>query len=207
MRKSLLQPIPELKLASKLLDAAAESIILGRLDLAAHLIIDSDMPEILDYMIKIIGPLSMDVHRQIKRPKSIPKEERDPKRMPSLSIQYEIFNRDGWHCRFCNTPVISRKSRNMLVKLFPNETRWNNKEYERHSALNSMAVSLDHVEPHSRGGKNELTNFVTACYCCQFGRGEWTLQESELIDPRDHPPIVGSWDGLSRLEKIKLPNE
>ncbi|WP_425342692.1 HNH endonuclease [Piscinibacter koreensis] len=62
-----------------------------------------------------------------------------------------------------------------------------------------MAASLDHVVPHSRGGTHELSNLVTACYCCQFGRGEWTLAESELADPRHREPIVDGWDGLDRL--------
>ena len=200
MRRSLLQPIPELKLASKLLDAAADALIFGHLELASNLIAGSDIEEIMDYTIRIIGPLSKEVHRQTHRPKPLPKDQRDPTRMPTQSVQYEIFNRDGWRCRFCGTPVISRKARSVLVSTFPAETQWKNKEYDRHSALYSMAVSLDHVEPHSRGGKNEIGNFVTACYCCQFGRGEWTLEESELLDPRDFDPIVDTWDGLSRLE-------
>ncbi len=62
-----------------------------------------------------------------------------------------------------------------------------------------MASSLDHVVPHGRGGKNEDSNFVTACYCCQFGRGEWTLEEAELEDPRLREPVRDGWDGLSRL--------
>jgi len=28
-----------------------------------------------------------------------------------------------------------------------------------------------------------MSNFVTACYCCQFGRGEWTLEEIEIENP------------------------
>lgn len=203
MRRSLLKPPYEFILAAKLLDAASEALLCGKLDLASKLIVESDFSELKDYLIRMVGPLTLEVHRQTKRPKPMPKELRDPKRMPTASLQYEIFARDGWKCRFCGIPVISRKARNILVGLFPEETRWRSKEYDRHPALNSMAVSLDHVEPHSRGGKNEKSNFVTACYCCQFGRGEWTLEESELADPRDYLPIVDSWDGLARIENLK----
>nr|WP_308602587.1 hypothetical protein [Massilia sp. Dwa41.01b] len=40
---------------------------------------------------------------------------------------------------------------------------------------------------------------TTACYYCQFGRGEWTLEEAELDDPRHGAAVVDGWDGLVRL--------
>jgi hypothetical protein len=45
---------------------------------------------------------------------------------------------------------------------------------------------------------------VTACYCCKLGRGQWRLEESELIDPRGLEPVVDMSDGLIRLDKVKL---
>lgn len=204
MRRSLLEPIPELGIAAKLLDVAVDASLNNLPGLAASSIKSADMLAIREYTIKIVGPLTREVHRQVKRPKPIPKEQRDPRRMPAASVQEEIFQRDGWHCRFCGVPVISRKARKVLVNLFPVEAHWGKREYERHAALYSMAVSLDHVHPHSRGGKNEIENFVTACYCCQFGRGEWTLEEAELTDPRGFPPVANSWDGLARIENSKI---
>lgn len=203
MRKSFLIPIPELNLAAKLLDVAVDSLMLGKEKLAASQIAAADFPEIMDYTIQIVGPLSEQVHRQTKLPKVLPKSERNFTRMPPAKIQEEIFNRDGWRCRFCGVKVISRKARKLLLEEFKIETHWSNKEFERHSALYSLAVSLDHVVPHSRGGSNKIENFVTACYCCQFGRGQWTLEESEILDPRDSTPVIDSWDGLSRLHAWK----
>jgi 5-methylcytosine-specific restriction endonuclease McrA len=205
MRRSLLEPIPEFELAAKLLDATVDAIHLGRTELGAQLVACADFQEIMVYTKRIVGKLSKEVHRQTRRPKVLPKAERVVIRMPTEKIQEDIFERDGWRCRFCGVKVISKKARSILVKLFPNETHWGPKEFARHSALYSMAVSLDHVEPHSRGGTNELTNLVTACYCCQFGRGEWTLNESELLDPRNYVPIVDEWDGLTRLESLLVP--
>lgn len=202
MRRSLLKPIQELHLAAKLLDAAADSLMQGRRAVAAQLIVFADYPEIMEYSRRILGKLSEEVHRQTRRPIVLSKEDRHPTRMPTQKAQEEIFIRDGWRCRFCGIKVISKKSRSILVKEFPDETHWGPKEFERHSALYSMAVSLDHVEPHSRGGPNETSNFVTACYCCQFGRGEWTIEESELLDPRTFKPISDEWDGLSRLHEF-----
>ena len=199
MRLSLLVPIPEFEVAAKLLDAAVEALMHSRKELARDLIVSADIPEINQYAISVVGKLSIEVHRQIKRPKCLPKEQRDATRMPSPSKEQAIFVRDNWHCRFCGVKVISKPARSILTKTFPDETRWIGGEFQRHYALYAMASSLDHVEPHGRGGKNEDSNFVTACYCCQFGRGEWTLEEMGLLDPRDRPPIVDSWDGLSRL--------
>lgn len=203
MRRSLLNPIPELALAAKLLDAAAESVLHGRTKTAARLIKDADIPEIMEYTVRIVGKLSPEVHRQTHLLAVLSKSEREPARMPNAQTEREIFERDGWRCRFCETKVISRKARTTLITMFPSETHWGKKEFERHPALYSMAVSLDHVVPHSRGGTNDLSNFVTACYCCQVGRGQWTLEESELVDPRRFRPIVDNWDGLSRIEEFR----
>ena len=204
MRRCLLEPIPEFDLAAKLLDGAAEALLQGNLELAAQLTAQSDFDEIREQAIRIVGKLSDEVHRQTKRPKTLPKEFRDPTRMPAQLRQYSIFARDGWRCRFCGVKVVSKKARKLLVDCFPVETHWIGPEFERHAALYAMAVSLDHVVPHSQGGKNDDSNFVTACYCCQFGRGEWALAEAELIDPRERDPVVDEWDGLSRLDGVVI---
>jgi hypothetical protein len=199
MRRSLRDPIPELELAAKLLDAAVEAIFSEKAELGAKLIAAADLPEIRDYAISILGKMRVDVHRQVKRPKCLPVSERDPTRMPSKAEQDAIFARDGWRCRFCGTKVICKSARFALTKFFPIEAHWPSAEFQRHAALYALASSLDHVEPHGRGGKNDSANFVTACYCCQFGRGEWTLAEVELENPRDRNPMVDGWDGLTRL--------
>ena len=83
-------------------------------------------------------------------------------------------------------------------------TRWDCWETKRHAALYATAVSLDHVVPHSRGGDDDEANLLTVCFCCQHGRGQWLLDEMELYDPRERPPIVDSWDGLRRIEAYPL---
>jgi len=203
VRNSFLEPIAELDLAAKLLDAAADALMLGFRDLAALLIVRADRPEILSYTLRICSKLSEDVHCQTKLPRTLPREARAEARMPPKETQYSIFWRDGWRCRYCGTKVISRAARKNLITIFPEQTKWVAKEFQRHSALYAMAASLDHVVPHSRGGKNELSNFVTACYCCQFGRGQFTLEEVQFNDPLQHPPIVAGWDGLTRLDRYK----
>ena len=199
MRHSILTPIPELEEAALLLDAAANAIIAGKTHLAAALIRQADIPEIMVYAKRAVGPLSVDVHRVLRRPKCLPKAERDPLRMPSQREQRTIFSRDGWLCRFCGTKVICKLARSLITRVFAIESNWTSAEFQRHSALYALASSLDHVIPHGRGGKNEYENYVTSCYCCQFGRGEWTIEEAELEDPRSRAPLVNGWDGLARL--------
>lgn len=203
MRNSFLEPVAELDLAAKLLDAAADSLLIGDHSLAASLITHADRSEILRYTLRIVSGLSVEVHRRTRLVKPLPKEARDTVRMPSKETQYSIFWRDGWRCRYCGIKVISTAARKTLITIFPEQTKWVPKEFHRHSSLYAMAASLDHVVPHSRGGKNELSNFVTACYCCQFGRGNFTLEEVQFNDPLLRSPIVTGWDGLTRLEKFK----
>lgn len=135
MRRCLLAPIPEFQLAAELLDAAADALLQDNSELARKLIAKADYPAIMEHSIKIVGRLSTDVHRQVHRPETLPKPERYPDRMPTMAVQNEIFARDGWRCRFCRIKVISRKSRGVLIRLFPDETHWVSSEFKRHTAL------------------------------------------------------------------------
>ena len=201
MRNSFLDPVPELHLAATLLDACADLTLWGKRTLAASLLAAADRPEILSYTRRICSRLSLEVHRQTRLPKTLPVSERAPGRMPSAETQRSIFRRDGWRCRYCGIRVISRGARKFLIVTYPTEAKWGAKEFERHAALYSTAASLDHIVPHSRGGQNEISNFVTACYCCQFGRGQYLLSEVEFSNPLDRAPVQSDWDGLSRLER------
>ncbi len=205
MRYSLRKPIPELDLAAKLLDAAADALLSGRYELAKYLLDSANFPEIREYAISIVGKLSIEVHRQTKRPNGISNEQRDLIRMPSQKQQDAIFARDGWRCRFCGVKVVCKQARSRLTKIFRIEPHWTSLVSQRHSALYALASSLDHIVPHGRGGKNEQPNYVTACYCCQFGRGEFTLAEVELENPIARPPLVDNWDGLTRLREMEFP--
>jgi len=200
LRLCLLTPPPEFALAAKLLDAAADALLADRTELAASLVVASDLDEIREYVIRVVGKMSLEVHHTTKLPKSVPQVEQEKIRMPVRGKELEVFRRDGWRCRFCEAKVIDRTARNLLASTFSIESRWTSEEFQRHAALYAMAASLDHVVPHTRGGSNEDSNLVTACYCCQFGRGNLKLEEVELADPRERGPTEDrSWDGLSRL--------
>ena len=68
---------------------------------------------------------------------------------------------------------------------------------DRHGLTLAARASLDHVNPHSAGGGSDDDNLVTACWSCQFGRGNDTIERLDLSDPRQRPPIdvLPRWDG------------
>lgn len=197
MRNSFLYPIPELDMAINLLAEATDQLLDGDICAANAYIVEADIPIIWDYYHLIAGPTRPVIHWQSKMPVNcIPKHERTESRMPSTREERLIFIRDGWRCRFCQIRVISREARDILREHL--EIRWG-KDRECHTALLTLAVSLDHIVPHSRGGTNDPTNLVTACGPCQFGRNQWTLEEVGFNDPRERAPIVDEWDGLTRV--------
>ena len=99
----------------------------------------------MTYARRAVGPLSVDVHRIIKRPTCLPHGLRHTTRMPNVTAQRIIFKRDGWRCRFCGRKVICKEARAVIAKAFSIDAHWTRKEYQRHSALYTMASSLDHV--------------------------------------------------------------
>lgn len=200
MRQCLLRPTQAHADAADLLSSAADALLLNDLAEAKEALVMADLQAINEHVLQLVSKMTPEVHRLTTRPAPLPKADRHPKRMPPPSVEWRIYERDGWRCRFCEMRVISRRARQALIRAFPEETRWTFPEFERHYALYALASSLDHVVPHSRGGINDENNFVTACYGCQFGRGEWLIEEVEVEDPRSRSPLVDEWDGLVRLE-------
>lgn len=197
-RDCFLEPIPEMYHASELLSRAADEILKGNNSSAAKLITEADIPELEKHNQKIAAKQSVEIHRLREIPDT-PEKIKVKKRMPSYQIELSIYERDGWHCRFCQTRVISKESRKIFNKLFPQEARWGNKNIEKHRGLSILESSLDHLLPHNRGGDNSPENLVTACGPCQFGRGGWTIEEVGINNPFLRLPIINEWDGLRKL--------
>ena len=160
----------------------------------------SDLRGLRQFSYKVSGPISYEIHRQTRYPKFETAVNSDQFRMPGKAVQNEIFARDGWRCRYCGVRVISKDARNTFRKYFPIEARKGPTNEDNHFGLATLTGSIDHVLPYKRGGTNDMNNLVTACGPCQFGKGHWTLDEIELEDPRNYPPVVDGWDGLSRLK-------
>ena len=201
-RRCFLTPIPQLALAADLLAAAADRLLEGDVGSAKTLVAEADMPAIGAYTALVTGAIHVAVHWQSAMPIADAEAGRSAQRMPAPSEERAVYLRDGWRCRYCGTRVIDRGMRSRLHRCLPDAARWGARNADKHTALAALSASLDHVVPHSRGGTNASSNLVTACNACQFGRGQWTLEEVGFLDPRDFEPIQDSWDGLTRLHRL-----
>jgi len=201
-RRCFLTPIPQLSAAADLLASAADSLLVGDTASARQLVAEADMPVIAAYTSLVTGAVNPLVHWQSAMPSAGAESGRSAQRMPSSSVERAICVRDGWRCRYCGSRVIDRSMRARLHRCLPDVARWGARNVDKHSALAALSASLDHVVPHSRGGTNDEPNLVTACNACQFGRGQWTLDEVGFYDPREFPPTSDSWDGLTRLSRL-----
>ena len=82
-------------------------------------------------------------------------------------------------------PVIIRllkyiRHRTRLNK--PNRSRIYKRDgYECVYCGSKKQLTLDHVIPKSRGGRNEWTNLVTCCFKCNLKKGNKTPEEAKMI--------------------------
>jgi hypothetical protein len=72
----------------------------------------------------------------------------DKRRSISKSVRFDVFNRDGFKCRYCG------RSQN-----------------------DGAVLHLDHVLAVARGGSNDAVNLVTACADCNLGKSDKKLLE------------------------------
>lgn len=171
----------------------------GDMAAANAFLVDADVIELSDYVLRIIGKVDARVHRQSTTPPAsvlLPKSQQVG--MPSSSEQRRVFLRDSWHCRCCGIPVVAPEARRRLSAVH-SALRSGKRNHERHAGVFALMASLDHALPRSRGGSNDDDNLVTACWPCQFGRMDWTYDEVEMADPRihhSHPRLAG-WEGLT----------
>lgn len=210
LRSCLLAPIPELVTAIRFLDRAAKDIISGNLASARDFIIQANVPEVWQYARRVMGKYDDDIHRYRRSRPDMPPLSRSRRikvRMPSPAQTMDIYRRDGFHCRYCEMPVILPTARVVMMAIAPDALLWPAKDDEKHAAFYALTAVVDHLVPHARGGTNDPDNLVTSCQSCNYGKGNYLIAELDLMDPRERPPIVDAldgasdnpWDGLERL--------
>lgn len=116
-----------------------------------------------------------------------------------LDLEAQVFARDGWRCRYCATPVIVKPALLLAQSLFGDVFPLGRTNGTRHGVRLALSANLDHVEPWSAGGTSLDENLVTACWCCNFGKSNATLDQLRLNDPRTRPPVRSNWDGCTGL--------
>lgn len=118
-------------------------------------------------------------------------------RNASQKLQDQILQRDHYHCRYCGCRLIDRKVMQAFVdKLASPLLTRGRKNVEKHGVILATWPYIDHVVPHSLGGRTEADNLVSSCYSCNFGKDSYTCEEVGIANPLSRAPINDGWDGL-----------
>jgi hypothetical protein len=109
----------------------------------------------------------------------------------------QVFLRDAFVDRYSGRylvfPPVLRAISFALPKAFPYHPNW--KTGECHPAFWELAATVDHVEPVTLGGSNDIGNLVTTSMQRNMAKGNFTLGE---IGWTLHPPTGDkAWDGLT----------
>lgn len=107
-----------------------------------------------------------------------------------------IFIRDGFVDRYSGKRLIYPGTLRLLSLLMPVEfpAHQNWKMSESHIVYWELFPTIDHVNPDSRGGCNDDTNWVTTSMLRNNAKSAWTCEELEweLLPPGNFE----EWDGL-----------
>ena len=201
LRTCLINPPQAIFDAARYLDDAVTAHLAGKRTLACELIRLADIEAITEWVESLWGkggPFSRPFPVENLPPRVAPDQRFKP-RMPNKAGINALLARDGFHCRFCGIPLVRRETRSLIRKAYPDELRWGKDNPDKHTAFQAMALSLDHLLPHSRGGTNELSNMLVACGPCNCGRAELTLEQVRVAIPRPYDPTRSTWDGLERF--------
>lgn len=99
----------------------------------------------------------------------------------SKKTRFEVFKRDNFKCQYCGAEAPK------------------------------AVLHVDHINPVSKGGKNDLLNLITACEDCNSGKSDRLLsddsavakqraQMEELAERREQLEMMLRWrDGLAEL--------
>jgi len=109
----------------------------------------------------------------------------------------EVFIRDGFVDRYNGErllfPGTLRLLSLVLPEVFPAHPNW--KMSESHIMYWELFPTIDHIIPISRGGKDEISNWVTTSMLRNQAKSNWTLDELgwELCEPGR----ISDWDGMT----------
>lgn len=68
------------------------------------------------------------------------------------SLRFEVFKRDSFTCQYCG-----QKSPDVLLE-------------------------IDHIEPVSQGGTNDILNLLTSCRACNSGKSDRRLSDTSVVE-------------------------
>ena len=191
LRRSLVEPGPEVHLALESLGRVTDLLVAGDPSGARAELATLNEGPLRSYW------ASKQV-RGISRPKAVGKRQK-----LSEADHDAVLARDGWHCRYCGIGVIDRKARRQIVAMLGDPPVWGGSDSQRHAALLVLSGVADHVEAATSFSDPALAdshdNLVASCYTCNFGKSSFSCDQLGLQDPRQHPAVIDSWDGLTRI--------
>lgn len=92
------------------------------------------------------------------------------RRAISKKVRFEVFKRDSFTCKYCGAKAPE------------------------------AVLEIDHIEPVSKGGTNDILNLVTACKPCNSGKSDRRLDDATVIEQRQ-----GQLEELqSRKEQLEM---
>lgn len=143
----------------------------------------------------------MHVHAQNSGPWRAGVSKPPPRAASSTRISLKKFERalwerDHYRCCYCGIRVLHPESLRTFSKFMgPEEFPITGGNLRRHGIKMVFSATLDHVVPIACGGDTTPENLVTACWCCNYGKAEFTLDELGLNRPQTKPDI--GWRGLA----------
>lgn len=67
------------------------------------------------------------------------------------STRFEVFKRDSFRCQYCGR------------------------------CAPEVVLELEHIEPHSKGGADDILNLITSCWQCNSGKGDRRLSDDAAV--------------------------
>ena len=144
--------------------------------------------------------------RVLKLPEPVtvlPSERDSPYIGPKL--EDKVFGRDGYRCRYCGIKLVSNRVLKALIAALKTKAfRRGGPNNETQGFLCAFFPSADHVIPRSIGGKTDMSNLITSCVPCNFGKANYTIEQIGIENPFLREAIEDGWNGLTpELSGIK----
>lgn len=108
------------------------------------------------------------------------------RRTISKKIRFEVFKRDSFTCQYCG------------------------------ASAPEAILQVDHIDPISKGGEDEMVNYITACQACNSGKSNRELSDNtilqkqkaqldELNQRREQLEMMMKWrSGLKAISDIEV---
>ena len=70
----------------------------------------------------------------------------------SKKLRFEVFKRDGFKCQYCG------------------------------ESAPDVILNVDHINPVSKGGDNDVMNLITSCFACNSGKSDREISDNSIIE-------------------------